>query len=336
MRRHVVRGVLALAVLAYPLLVPRFWTEGVATEACILALIGLSLTFLTTFGGMVSLCQLTLGGISGYSFAIIAANVLTGRLDISLWVAAVIALVTTAIAALLVALLAVRTSGVYLLMLTMAIAVGFAAFARQNYELMRGFDGFSGVPRPPLPFDVNDPTVFYYLTLAVVAASYFALKWVSTSSFGLSLQAIRDHAGRAQSLGYRVDAHRVIAFVVSGLVAGAGGLLGIWYQGRIAPSAVDIGPTLDILVLCTLGGLYSLRGALLGAFAFRLLTLFASDIVGPQHATLFTGAAFLLVMMFSAAGIDGLLVRTSGFLSRLRRSSAYDVVGSGTREPFTG
>lgn len=212
----------------------------------------------------------------------------------------------------------------------MAVAVGFAAFARQNQEYMHGFDGYAGILQPPLPGGASGPTAFYYLTLVLLMACYAGLTWVSRSRFGYALQAIRDDARRAESLGYRTDAHRIAAFGLAGVVAAVGGLLDVWYQGRIAPASVDIGPTINILILCVLGGLYSLRGALVGALVFKLLTVFATDLVGAQHINLLTGSAFLLVTIFSADGIVGAMRHITARSSPLGRAPPEETRAAST------
>src|SRR6476660_10115059 len=158
--------------------------------------IGLSLMVLAGYGGMVSLTQMTVAALAGYVVAILGPSVVP---QISLgwpwWLHIPLAILIATLFGTLVGTLAVRTEGIYTIMITLAIAAAFFYFTRQNYTIFNGFSGFNAV-RTPLAFGVEwrAPVPFYYLILFWAVVSYFAVVYVSRSPFGLALQGTRDNA----------------------------------------------------------------------------------------------------------------------------------------------
>src|SRR3546814_19830995 len=96
---------------------------------------------------------------------------------------------------------------------------------------------------------------FYYLALAVAVLAYLFVLWLSRSTFGIALQAIRDNPRRMAALGYDVKAHRIAAYAVAGALAGIGGLFLVWYNGRLSPGPIHLGALVNHLVCCISGGI---------------------------------------------------------------------------------
>ncbi len=127
-------------------------------------------------------------------------------------------------------------------MITLAVGVAFFYLAQQNYTVFNGFGGFSKVAAPEfLGVDWKEPVPFYFVALACALAGYFLVKHLVRAPFGIALQGIRDNPRRMESLGYHVTAHRVAAYAVAGLLAAVGGVLMVWYNGRISPGTVNLG-----------------------------------------------------------------------------------------------
>ncbi len=199
------------------------------------------------YGGMVSLAQMTVAGIAGYAVAILGQNG-SGVMGLGwpVWLAVPVAILLGSLAGALIGLLAVRTAGIYTIMITLAIATAFFYFVRQNYALFNGFNGFHGV-EPPRIFGLywRDPVPFYYLSLAVAAFFYAAVVYGRRSTFGLTLQAIRDNPRRVRALGFNVPAHRVFAFFLAGVIASTAGVLMVWFNGQISPGSVSVSAAVD-------------------------------------------------------------------------------------------
>ncbi len=300
-----------LFLLAYPSFASNFFTYQIGAYSLLLGTVALSLMMLAGYGGMVSLAQLTAAGFAGYLVAIFGDNsVGVMGLGWPWWVTAIVAILAAAVFSALVGAISVRTEGIYTIMITLAIAVAFFYFVRQNYPIFNGFTGFAGV-EPPTLFGIywRDPVPFYYLTLAVAGFFYAAVLYGARSSFGLSLQAIRDNPRRMRALGYNVTLHRIVAYFFSGLIAGTAGVLLVWFNGRISPGSVGVDVVIDILVIAVVGGLRHPLGPFIGAIAFVLLENFAIDLIDRERFNTVIGLAFLLAVLFSPDGILGLWSR---------------------------
>jgi branched-chain amino acid transport system permease protein len=306
----VIRPQHVLAVLflvAYPLVASPFWTVQIGAQSLFLGVIALSLMFLAGYGGMVSLSQMTVAGVAGYMVAVFGTNSTHPLFGWPLWVAVPIALVIAVAFAILIGIISVRTAGIYTIMITLAIGVAVFYFAQQNYAIFNGHSGFAGLPGPEgLGLNWRDPMPFYYMSLAVAAASYLAVIYLARSTFGLTLQAIRDNARRMNALGFWVNLHRVIAHAVAGLIAAVGGLLYVWMNGRVSPGTIDIGPVIDILVIAVIGGLRHPVGPFIGAILFVLMKNFAIDLISPERFNTFIGLIFLAIVLVSPDGLLGL------------------------------
>ncbi|VTU14968.1 leucine/isoleucine/valine transporter permease subunit [Variovorax sp. RA8] len=303
--RHVI--VMAF-VLAYPFFASPFFTFQIGAQSLALGLIALSLTFLGGYGGMVSLAQMTVAGFAAYMLAIFGTS---SNVAISLgwpwWLALGIAVALATLFAAAVGWLSVRTEGIYTIMITLAVGVAFFYLAQQNYTLFNGFQGFSRIAAPTLfELDLREPLPFYFLALACALGGYFFVKYLVRAPFGVALQGIRDNPRRMSALGYDVTAHRVAAYAVAGFLAAVGGVLMVWYNGRISPGTVGTGAMINILIIAVLGGMKHPIGAFVGAIVFVLLQNFAIDLVDRERFNLVIGGVFLAIVLFSPDGLLGL------------------------------
>jgi branched-chain amino acid transport system permease protein len=306
----------ALFLVVYPFIATPFWTVQIGAQSLYYGVIALSLMFLAGYGGMVSLSQMTVAGAAAYMIALIGVS---NKTDLSLgwpwWACIPAALVVATATATLIGVLAVRTAGIYTIMITLAIGVAFFYFTRQNYAVFNGFSGFALVPVPVvLGINWRDPLPFYYLSLAVAAVSYFAVIYVARSTFGLSLQAIRDNPRRMNALGFNVYLHRVAAHAFAGFIAALGGVLLVWMNQRVSPSTIGTDWLINILVIAVLGGLRHPVGPFIGAIVFILLQNFAIDLIDMRERfNLVIGGVFLAIVLFSPDGLLGLWQRFVGW-----------------------
>lgn len=305
--------VLGAILLVIPAFVSGFVMGEIMARAFIMGIIALSLMFLGGYGGMVSLAQMAFAGFAGYMMAVFGSSAIT---DISQgwpwWVVIPLALLLTVFLSTAVGWLAVRTEGIYTIMITLAIAAAFFYFTRQNYDIFNGFQGFNSVLPPHLlGIDWRGSYAFYYLTLFWAVAGYAAVLYLSRAPFGLALQGVRDNPRRMSALGYNVIAHRVAAYAFAGIIAGIGGILLTWQLSQISPGTVGIGAAIDILVIAVVGGLRHPIGPFIGAFIFVVLETFAKDFLitlglAGERFQLVIGLGFLLIVFFSPDGLLGL------------------------------
>ena len=282
----------------------------------ILGIIALSLMFLAGYGGMVSLVQMTVAGCAGYMIAIFGVSAIeTISLGWPWYVTIPLALVIAVIFGTLSGWLAVRTEGIYTIMITLAIAAAFFYFTRQNYVVFNGFSGFNGVLPPELfGVDWRQPVAFYYLTLFWAAVCFLAVLYISRAPFGLALQGVRDNPRRMAALGYSVVAHRVAAYSFAALLAAIGGILLTWQSAQISPGTAGIGPVIDVLVIAVVGGLRHPIGPFIGAFVYVILKTFALDALialglAGERFQLLIGIGFLVIVFWSPDGLLGLWER---------------------------
>lgn len=279
----------------------------------ILGIIALSLMFLAGYGGMVSLIQMTVGALAGYAVAILGTSgVATISLGWPWWVYIPLAIVIATIFGTLVGALAVRTDGIYTIMITLAIASAFFYFTRQNYSIFNGYTGFNRVI-PPEVFGVDwrDPVPFYYLTLVCAALCYAAVVYVSRSPFGLALQGVRDNPRRMGALGFSVVAHRILAYTFASVIAAIGGILLVWQNAQVSAGTGAIPQVIDILIIAVVGGIRRPIGPFIGALIYVLLRVFSPDVLlafglTGERFKLLIGIGFLAVVFFSPDGVLGL------------------------------
>lgn len=304
---------LGLLLLAMPGFANDFILFQVMGWTFILGTIALSLMFLAGYGGMVSLLQMSVAALAGYMVAIFGpSGVEKLSLFLPWYVYIPIAIIIATAFATIVGALAVRTAGIYTIMITLAIASAFFYFTRQNYTIFNGYSGFNLVVPPELfGVDWRHPTAFYYLSGGVALLSYLAVLYVSRSPFGLALQGIRDNPRRMAALGFNVTAHRIAAYALAAVIASLGGILLVWQNAQISPGTAGIPAVIDILVIAVVGGIGRPIGPFIGALIYVLLRTFSPDILGAldlssERFKTLIGLGFLVIVFFSPDGVLGL------------------------------
>jgi branched-chain amino acid transport system permease protein len=304
---------LGFVLLAMPAFANNFVLFQIFGWSFILGMIALSLMVLGGYGGMVSLAQMTVAGLAGYVVAILGNS---GVTQISLgwpwWLHIPLAILIATLFGTLVGTLAVRTEGIYTIMITLAIAAAFFYLTRQNYSIFNGYTGFNNVVPPPLfGIDWRQAVPFYYLTLGCAVLSYGAVVWMARTPFGLALQGVRDNPRRMSALGFSVTGHRVAAYTFASVIAAVGGILLVWQNAQVVPGTAGIPQAIDILVIAVVGGLRRPIGPFIGALIYTVLSVFSSDILqvfglSGERFKLVMGLGFLAIVFFSPDGVLGL------------------------------
>ncbi len=270
--------------------------------------------FLAGYGGMVSLAQMTIAAVGGYGVAN-SRHIRVGGDFPRLAVVAIhtVAILIAAVFGTLVGALAVRTEGIYTIMITLAIASAFFYFARQNYEIFNGYSGFKPDPAAAaFRVDWRQPTPFLLPVARLAAAiAYFVVVYVSR--FALRAGA----AGRARqsaahaALGYNVTTHRIAAYTFASVIAAVGGILLVCRTPRSRPGTAGIPAVIDILVIAVVGGVRRPIGPFVGALIYVLLRTFSPDVLetfgmSNERFKTLIGLGFLAVVFFSPDGVLGL------------------------------
>jgi branched-chain amino acid transport system permease protein len=269
----------------------------------IFAVIAVSLNLLVGYGGMVSFGHAAFVGLGAYCAAILTYHGIHS--GYAVWPAAIL---VSALGALVIGALSLRTKGVYFIMITLALAqmLYYAAVGLERYG---GDDGLRMKMRnsfPPL-IDADDPVVFFYLVAGVfVTLLLFAARLIG-SRFGRVLRGIKDNERRMQSIGYPTYLYKLAAFVIAGAIAGLGGALNANLNAHVSPAMLHWILSGDLLVIIILGGVGTLTGPAIGAVAFVLLEEVLSSLT--QHWMAIFGPLMLLIVLFHTGGIRALLIR---------------------------
>ncbi len=297
----------ALVLIAFLAALPAFagdYALVLATEMLTLALFAASLHFIMGGGGMVSFGHAAYFGLGAY-----AAALFVHHLDTPMEAALALAPLAAGLGGLVFGWFCVRLSGIYLAMLTLAFAQITWSVAVQWIAFTGGDNGILGVW--PAPW-ASGRTAFYYLTLALSAGGVVALRGLHFAPFGMMLRAVRDSPLRAAAIGVDAHLHRWLAFALAGAFAGLAGGLFAFSKGSVFPESLAITRSVDALVMVLLGGLQTLVGPLVGAFAFIGFEDAVKRI--PELAgvwRLILGGIVLVLVLAFPAGIAGFLARAT-------------------------
>jgi branched-chain amino acid transport system permease protein len=276
-----------------------FYT-GLITKIMIFALAASSLNLILGYGGMVSFGHAAFFGVGAYTSAILTREGVT-----SAWVIWPTAIVLCALLALLIGAICLRTRGVYFIMITLAFAQ-MIYFVVVSFKQYGGEDGLRA-RRPDFGlFELNDTTL-YYLTLAVLAATLYAMARLVNSRFGRVLQALRENETRAAAIGYPVYHYQLVAFVIAGAVAGLAGLLMAHYTQYASPNLLAWQQSGHLMMMVILGGVGQFWGGVLGAFVLLVVEEILQDFT--IYWQLGVGLILLLIVLFAPRGLAGLLWR---------------------------
>jgi len=314
MHRAVLVAALALAV-AVPYLTTSYYVS-IATQVMYFGLLAMSIDLLGGYLGLMPLGHAGIMGVAAYVMGYLVSKAHWG------WPAAVVAaLLVTLVVCLVFGLLAVRTTGIFFVMITMAEGMLVWGLAYRWSSVTGAENGIRGVSRPEF---ATLYWQYYYLVLGVFIVCALLLTLVVRSPFGLVLKGIRESESRMLTLGYNVTLHKLLAFVLSGLFAGAAGLLYAWYNQFISPSAINITASTEGILMVVLGGPGTLLGPVLGAGAIVFVKNILSMYVTRWPTIM--GLIFIAVVLFAQDGILGALRR-----ARVGRSRGESVRSQGDR-----
>lgn len=290
----VVVALAAFAAVIAPLFLPTYYVS-VATEILIFAVLAMAVDILAGFTGRTPLCH---GAIFGTSTYVVIYTVTVAGLPLPLAIV-LGTLAATALAALF-GLLAVRTSGVYFLLLTLALGLIVWGVCLRWTQVTGGENGLRGQLRTGA---LTDPTTLYVIVASVVAVLTFAMWRFVNSPFGLTLRGIKDSESRMASLGYNVPVHLTLAFTASGFFAGVAGALYAIFNDFVSPSTVQLSQSVEGLLMAIVGGIGTLFGSFVGAFLIIALEQFVSS--ATERWLMVLGVTFILIMIFAPEGVVG-------------------------------
>lgn len=314
-RQWLLVAALLIAIL-YPAFVRTYYVS-LAIEVLIFAIFAMSLDLLLGYTGLVSFGHAAFFGVGAYILAYVSSRSdkalhLTNNLLLTM----PIVLIGTAIAAAIIGFFALRTRGIYFLMVTLAFAQMLFSIAISWSSVTGGSDGLTGVPAPsiglgPLSYHFGTRTDFYYLVLVVFLIVFWLLRRIVASPFGWTLRGIRENEARMSALGYNTFKYKMAAFVIAGAAAGVAGALSAHNLNGAPPDNLYWSTSGQVLIMLIVGGTGTLTGPIIGAGFIRLLDRFASSddvrrLLGERWETL-VGLVLILFVIFARRGLIGLL-----------------------------
>jgi branched-chain amino acid transport system permease protein len=267
----------------------------------IFAIAALSLNLILGYGGMVSFGHAAYLGVGAYAVGVLAHyGIHNGFLQWALAIAA------SALVALVIGAISIRTSGVYFIMITLAFTQ-MLYYLGISIEEYGGDDGMRLAVKSQFAglVDLNDANAFYYLVLAILVLALFAGHRLVNSRFGLVLRAAKSNEARTRSLGFSPYPYRLAAFVIAGAVCGLAGALLVNHTAYLTPEFMNWTRSGELMFMVILGGMASIAGPVLGAFALLLVEDALSG--WTVHWQLVLGPLLVLSVLFLKRGLAGLL-----------------------------
>jgi branched-chain amino acid transport system permease protein len=304
--------VLLALIAALPLVLENSFYLSFASRILIYALAATSLNVVLGYGGMVSFGHAAFLGTGAYVASIALAEGLA-----SAWIGWPAAVVVSALAALAIGALSLRTRGVYFIMITLAFAQ-MAFYLVNSMKAYGGDEGLTLISRASVGFglDLADDVTFFYVVLTFLALALVGLHRLAEARFGRALVAIRENEARAEALGFPTYRIKLAAFVIAGAGAGLAGALLASHGKYVNPNILHWTQSGTLLIMVILGGVGHFWGGVLGAVALLLLEhLFSEVRVGwlaelapnyQQHAALGVGIVLLAVVLLAPQGIAGM------------------------------
>jgi branched-chain amino acid transport system permease protein len=224
------------------------------------------------------------------------------------WAQWPVAIAASALAALAIGAVSIRTSGIYFIMITLAFAQ-MLYYLGISLEVFGGDDGMRLRSRSQFSdlVDLGNPVSFYYLCLALLLATLFAIHRIVNSRFGLVIRAAKSNEARSRALGFSPYRYRLTAFVIAGALCGLAGALYANHTNYITPGLASWVQSGDLMFMVILGGMASTAGPLLGAFAL----LIAEEILKgwTEHWQVILGPLLVLSVIFFKRGLAGIFER---------------------------
>ncbi len=291
------------------------FTITLMTRAVIFALAAVGLNLALGIGGLVSLGHAVFFGLGGYAMGVLAHHAQTFT-AVAEWpfliegtksmpVIWLVAVVISSLAALLIGILSLRTTGVYFIMITLAFGQMFFFFSI-SWSEYGGEDGLSIYVRNSFPgLNTLDPIQFYGLCFAILCVVLFMMARLFKSPFGLALNAARQTPERVETVGLNATRLKLVAFVVSGAVTGLAGALFADLNRFVSPTMFSWQLSGEIIVFVIIGGVGRLFGPVVGAGVFVALEHFLGGLSEFWH--IYLGALLLAIVLFGRGGVIGIL-----------------------------
>jgi branched-chain amino acid transport system permease protein len=274
-----------------------------ARRIMILAIAAVSLNLILGYGGLVSFGHAAYLGIGAYTVGIMGFYGITSG-----WLQWPVAIGASALVALAIGAVSIRTSGIYFIMITLAftqmlyyLGISLEEYGGDDGMRLKAKSQFSGL------IDLRDPVAFYYLALALMLISVFLVYRIVNSRFGMVLRAAKSNDARTRAIGFSPYPYRLAAFVIAGAMCGLAGALYANHTNYITPGLMSWQQSGDIMFMVILGGMATTSGPVLGTFALLLVEDLLSG--WTQHWQVILGPLLILSVIFFRRGLAGIFYK---------------------------
>ncbi|MBF0498174.1 MAG: branched-chain amino acid ABC transporter permease [Deltaproteobacteria bacterium] len=285
---------LIIVLLVLPLFLSRFYIYLLALIG-VTGLLATSLNMVLGFGGMYQFHHTVFYGVGAY-----AAALMLTKTGLTPWLGFIAAPFVSALLGLVMGLICVRLSKLYFGMLQISLGSLVWAIVFRWYSFTGGDDGIHGVP---IPDSISSAAGSYYFTLAVTGASLLIMWLMVNSPFGRTFQAVRDNPQRCEAIGVNVKRHQLVGLIIAAFFGGVAGVLFVVVEKSVFPDMMFWTHSLEILIMCLLGGWYTFLGPMLGAAV--MVTLRSLVGIYTEYWTLVLGIILMLLIFFLPQGVLG-------------------------------
>lgn len=297
---------LFVVLLLLPGIIPRFYTYVLAV-IFVTALFAMSLNLAVGHGGLFQFHHAAFYGVGAYTFALFLT-----KTSLPAWVAFIAGPIFAGVAGLLIGWFCVRLNRLYFGMLQISLGSLIWAIAFRWYGLTGGDDGLHGIP---VPSSLSSTHNAYYFILILLAICLIVLYLIYKSPFGTTLQAIRDNPERCEAVGINVRRHQLIAIVIATFFAGVAGVLFVVLEHTVFPDLLFWILSLEVFIMCLLGGWFTFAGPVLGAAIMVSLRTFVG--IYTEYWTLILGIILILLIFFLPEGVMGFFLEKFGTRSEV-------------------
>jgi branched-chain amino acid transport system permease protein len=293
-KSFVASAVIFLILIWAPSFLPRFYIYFL-TVIFVTALLAMSLNICVGHGMLFQFHHGVFYGVGAYT-----AGLLLAKTSLPWWIAFMAGPLAAALAGLLIGMFCIRLNRLYFGMLQISLGSLIWAIAFRWYSLTGGDDGIHGIPIPDF---ISSTTGAFYFVLIVLGICLVLMYLIIKSPFGSTLQAIRDNPERCAAVGINVRRHQLKAIVIATFFGGVAGVLFVIMEGSIFPDLLFWVLSLEIFIMCLLGGWFTFAGPMLGAAIIVSLRTFVGTYT--EYWTMILGIILILLIFFLPDGIMG-------------------------------
>jgi branched-chain amino acid transport system permease protein len=292
--------VFCLVLVLLPAIIPSY-LQSMLTKFLIFSIFALSLNLIWGYTGMISLGHGAFFGVGGYTAAILILRF--GKTNFL--ISGIGGILMAGLIAALFGIIALRVSGIYFLLVTLALGQLMYYIAMVWRPITGGSDGLLGIPFPDFGVDwfAWNESYFYYFVLVIFILCFFILNRIVKSPFGYALRGVRDQESRMRCLGHNTWLIKYIAFVIAGIFAGVAGVLFGHYLGMLHPLHIGVTTSTIVLLMVIVGSSRVIYGPIIGAGLVVFLEYFAS-LYMPARWPMILGAVFVIAVLFLRGGIS--------------------------------